>query len=64
MSEAKEPIELLRTPVELEYTFSAGHSASRFLRGIAAGQLLGQKCPVDGRVSFPPRGSCPRRAPR
>jgi len=60
MSEAKEPIELLRTPIELEYTFSAGQSASRFLRGIAQGKLLGQKCPVDGRVYFPSRGSCPQ----
>ena len=60
MSEAKEPIEILRTPVELDYTFSAGQSASRFLRGIAEGKLLGQKCPVDGRVYFPSRGSCPQ----
>ncbi len=60
MSEAKEPIELLRTPVELAYTYSAGQSASRFLRGIAEGKLLGQKCPVDGRVYFPSRGSCPQ----
>ena len=55
-----EPIELLRTPVELEYTFSAGQSASRFLRGIAEGKLLGQRCPVDGRVYFPSRGACPQ----
>jgi uncharacterized OB-fold protein len=60
MSEAKEPIELIRTPIELEYTFSAGQSASRFLRGMAEGKLLGQKCPVDGRVYFPTRGSCPQ----
>jgi hypothetical protein len=60
MSEAPEPIEILRTPVELEYTFSAGQSASRFLRGMAEGKLLGQKCPVDGRVYFPSRGSCPQ----
>ena len=60
MSEALEPIEILRTPVELEYLYSAGQSASRFLRGIAEGKLLGQKCPVDGRVYFPTRGSCPQ----
>ena len=60
MSEVKEPIELIRTPVELAYTYSAGQSASRFLRGIAEGKLLGQKCPVDGRVYFPSRGSCPQ----
>jgi hypothetical protein len=60
MSEAPEPIELIRTPVELEYTYSAGQSASRFLRAMAEGKLLGQKCPVDGRVYFPSRGSCPQ----
>jgi hypothetical protein len=60
MSEATEPIELIRIPVELEYTYSAGQSASRFLRGMAEGKLLGQKCPVDGRVYFPTRGSCPQ----
>jgi hypothetical protein len=60
MSEAREPIEILRTPIELEYTYSAGQSASRFLRGMAEGKLLGQKCTVDGRVYFPARGSCPQ----
>jgi hypothetical protein len=60
MSQPQEPIEILRTPIELEYLFSAGQSASRFLRGIAEGKLLGQKCPVDGRVYFPSRGSCPQ----
>jgi hypothetical protein len=60
VSEAREPVEILRTPIELDYTYSAGQSASRFLRGIAQGKLLGQKCPVDGRVYFPSRGSCPQ----
>jgi len=60
MSQPQEPIEILRTPIELEYLFSAGQSASRFLRGIAEGKLLGQKCPVDGRVYFPSRGACPQ----
>ena len=58
MSEDAEPIEVLKTPVELDYTYTAGQSASRFLRGIAEGRLVGQRCPVDGRVYFPSRGSC------
>ncbi len=58
-SEVQAPIEVLRIPVELDYTFSAGQSASRFLRAMADGKLLGQRCPVDGRVYFPTRGSCP-----
>ena len=60
MSDESGPIEVLRTPVELQYTYSAGQSASRFLRAIAEGRLIGQRCPVDGRVYFPSRGSCPQ----
>ena len=56
----EDPIEILKTPVELDYVYSAGQSASRFLRGIAEGKLVGQRCPVDGRVYFPSRGSCPQ----
>lgn len=58
--DANEPIEMLRMPIELDYTFSAGQSASRFLRAFAEGKLLGQRCPVDGKVYFPTRGSCPQ----
>ena len=54
------PVEVMLAPVELEYLYSAGQSASRFLRAMAEGKLLGQRCPVDGRVYFPTRGSCPQ----
>lgn len=60
MSEDTEPIQVVRSRVKLDYTYSAGQSASRFLRAIAQGRLLGQKCPVDGRVYFPSRGACPQ----
>jgi uncharacterized OB-fold protein len=60
--EGDEPVTLLRVPVSLDYDYSAGQSASRFLRAIADGKLLGQRCPVDGRVYFPSRGSCPQHA--
>jgi uncharacterized OB-fold protein len=60
--EANEPIQVLRTPIELDYHYTAGQSASRFLKAIAEGKLLGQRCPVDGRVYFPTRGSCPQHA--
>lgn len=55
-------VTLLRTPISLDYDYSAGQSASRFLRAIQEGKLLGQRCPVDGRVYFPSRGSCPQHA--
>lgn len=58
-SDASEPIEVLKAPIRLEYDYSAGQSASRFLRAMAEGKLLGQRCPVDGRVYFPSRGACP-----
>ncbi len=44
---------VLSCPISLDYAYSAGQSASRFLRAIAEGKLLGQRCPVDGRVYFP-----------
>ena len=56
------PVTMLTAPIVLEYDYSAGQSASRFLRAIAQGKLLGQRCPVDGRVYFPSRGSCPQHA--
>ena len=59
-TDANEPIEMLRMPIELDFDFSAGQSASRYLRAISEGKLLGQKCPVDGRVYIPSRGSCPQ----
>ena len=59
-NEGTDPIEVLRTPIRLDYDYTAGVSASRFLRAVAKGKLLGQKCPVDGRVYFPSRGSCPQ----
>ena len=58
--DSSEPVTLLKLPISLDYAFSAGQSASRFLRAIAQGKLLGQRCPVDGRVYFPSRGACPQ----
>jgi len=54
------PVTLLRMPIKLSYDYSAGQSASHFLRAIEKGKLLGQRCPVDGRVYFPSRGACPQ----
>jgi hypothetical protein len=46
-------------PVQLAYTYTPGRAASRFLRGIAEGRILGQRCPSCSKVYVPPRGSCP-----
>lgn len=53
-------VKVIKTPVQLEYKYSAGQSATRFLRAMKEGRLIGQRCPVDGRVYFPSRGSCPQ----
>jgi uncharacterized OB-fold protein len=57
-SELPAPVELVKVPVQLDYVYSAGQAASRFLRGLAEGKLLGQRCPVDGKVYCPTRGAC------
>ncbi len=54
-----EPVKSVRTPAELRYSFSAGEATSRFLRGIAQKKILGERCPVCGKVYVPPRGACP-----
>lgn len=55
-----EPVTVVRRPIRLEYTYTAGQATSRFLRGIAQGKILGQRCPECEKVYVPPRGSCPR----
>jgi len=60
MSDAREPVKVLNTPVVLDYTYSPGLAQDRFLRAIKQGRLLGQGCEECGRVYIPSRGSCPR----
>ncbi len=47
------------TPVRLEYDYTPGEATSRFLRKIAEGRFVGQRCPRCSKVYMPPRGSCP-----
>ncbi|MCI2418072.1 OB-fold domain-containing protein [Saccharopolyspora sp. K220] len=54
-----EPVTMLTTPVHLHYQHSASPEESRYLRGLADGRLLGQRCPACGKVYIPPRGACP-----
>ncbi len=48
-----------RPPARREYTCTAGEATSRFLRGIAAHKIYGERCGTCGKVILPPRGSCP-----
>ncbi|MEV4316606.1 OB-fold domain-containing protein [Actinocrispum sp. NPDC049592] len=54
-----EPISMAITPVRLNYMHSASPEESKYLRGLAEGRLLGQRCPACQKVYIPPRGSCP-----
>ncbi len=49
----------IKTPIRLDYTFVAGSAPSRFLRAVAEGRIVGQRCPRCAKVYVPPRGSCP-----
>ena len=60
MAEEQKPVTNIKTPMRLEYRYSAGVATSRFLRGIGQGKILGQRCPSCKKVYVPPRGSCPR----
>jgi uncharacterized OB-fold protein len=55
-----EPVKSIETPVRLEYTYTPGRATTRFLRGVAQGKLLGQRCGSCRKVYVPPRGACPR----
>jgi len=56
---AADSIDLVTTPVRLDYTYAASAEESRFLRGLAEGQIRGQRCPKCQKVYVPPRGACP-----
>jgi uncharacterized protein len=52
-------IKMVTTPVKLHYQHVASAGESAFLRGLADGKLLAQRCPACGKVYIPPRGACP-----
>jgi hypothetical protein len=55
----QEPVTMITTPIRLHYEHTASRGESDFLRALAGGRLLGQRCPVCGKVYIPPRGACP-----
>ncbi|MEI6453817.1 MAG: Zn-ribbon domain-containing OB-fold protein [Actinomycetes bacterium] len=59
MSEAREPVTMLSTPIHLDYHFIAGDSQTKTLQGYLEGKFIGQRCEVCGKVYVPSRGSCP-----
>jgi uncharacterized OB-fold protein len=53
-----DPVTVMTTPIRLSYTHTASADESRYLRALAEGRLLGQRCPVCRKVYVPPR-VCP-----
>jgi len=53
-----DPITEIVTPSRLDYTIFAGAAQLPFLRGLAQGKLMAQRCPVCSKVYMPPRGTC------
>ncbi|MCW2505029.1 MAG: hypothetical protein JWO79_3313 [Actinomycetia bacterium] len=58
-STSSEPVTMIETPIQLRYRHTTSAEESRYLRGLATGRLLGQRCPACGKVYIPPRGACP-----
>jgi uncharacterized protein len=56
---AAEPVTMMTTPVQLHYEHTTSREESAYLRGLAEGRFLGQRCPACGKVYIPPRGACP-----
>ena len=54
-----EPVTMTVTPVRLRYVHTASPAESAYLRGLAEGRLVGQRCPTCGKVYIPARGTCP-----
>jgi hypothetical protein len=54
-----EPVRSTKTPLHLEYQYTAGEASSRFLRAMKEKRITGQRCPVCQKVYIPPRGACP-----
>jgi uncharacterized OB-fold protein len=56
---ARDPVTLIRTPMRLDYTVSAGTQLSRYLHALAEKRIIGASCPTCNKVYVPPRGACP-----
>ena len=50
---------MLVAPINLHYEHTASPGEAVYLRGLAEGRLVGQKCPVCRKVYIPARGTCP-----
>jgi uncharacterized protein len=51
-------VEIVETPIRLDFSYTPGVAASRFLRSVEKGEIVGQRCPKCQKVYVPPRGAC------
>jgi uncharacterized OB-fold protein len=51
-------VEIVETPIKLDFSYTPGVAASRFLRSVEKGEIVGQRCPKCQKVYVPPRGAC------
>ena len=54
-----EPVQSVRTPIRLEYTYTPGRALSAYLRAMQEKRILAERCPITGQVFVPPRGVSP-----
>jgi uncharacterized protein len=57
--EFADPVSGIVAPARLEYTYSPGRAASRYLAALTERRMLGARCPSCRKVYVPPRGACP-----
>jgi uncharacterized OB-fold protein len=58
VSESVSEPTIVETPIHLEYRYTPGTAATRFLGSIEKGRIVGEKCPKCHKVYVPPRGAC------
>jgi uncharacterized OB-fold protein len=56
--EESQDVTIVETPIKLNYTYTPGIAAARFLTSIEQGRIVGERCPECGKVYVPPRGAC------
>jgi uncharacterized OB-fold protein len=54
-----EVVSMITTPVHLTVHHTVSPGEDVYLRGLAEGRLVGQRCPLCRKVYVPPRGACP-----
>jgi uncharacterized OB-fold protein len=54
-----EPVQSIRAPARITYTYTPGTALSTYLRAMGEKRILGDVCPATGQVFVPPRGISP-----